>query len=388
VEKRLAKVLLIEDNPGDARLMREYLAQSDNPYFTVELAPQLSKGLERLERGGIDAVLLDLRLPDSDGLETFTAVRGRAPGVPIVVLTGIDDEELAERAVREGAQDYLVKGRVDDAQLTRALRYAMARQEALAEKAAAKPGKVIGVMGAKGGVGTTTVALNVATALARRNLPAALLELHSCRGSLSDQLHTTPAGNLRHLLELDPAGITPTELAARLCKLPSGLRVLFSPQQVGEFVDIPPESAKAILQAARAEADYLIVELPCGAALANRVTAQSCDYIGLVLEPEPLCARAARTAVQLLESWGLSRALVGAVTVNRGLWGTPLGPREIRAEVGCEVVGMIPPGAEAVRSAVQTGLPLVLSRPESNTAAALNELASRLILNPVPAIGP
>jgi Flp pilus assembly CpaE family ATPase len=92
--------------------------------------------------------------------------------------------------------------------------------------------------------------------------------------------------------------------------------------------------------------------------------------------------------VQLLESWGLSRALVGVVTVNRGLWGTPLGPREIRAEVGCEVVGMIPPGAEAVRSAVQTGLPLILSRPESNTAAALNELASRLILNPVPAIGP
>jgi len=125
------KVLLIEDNPGDARLIREMLAEVETPKFDLEWVKRLSAGLERLDQGGIDALLLDLGLPDSQGLDTFTRVHAQAPNTPIIVLTGLDDELLAVQAVRAGAQDYLAKGQVAEwggGPLARAMRYAIERQ--------------------------------------------------------------------------------------------------------------------------------------------------------------------------------------------------------------------------------------------------------------------
>jgi two-component system cell cycle sensor histidine kinase/response regulator CckA len=123
-------VLLVEDNPGDARLIQEMLAEAGGALFDLGCADRLSTGLERLAVGDINVVLLDLGLPDSRGLDTFVRVRTQAPDVPIVVLTGLDDEALAVQAVEAGAQDYLVKGQVDSNPLARALRYAIERKRA------------------------------------------------------------------------------------------------------------------------------------------------------------------------------------------------------------------------------------------------------------------
>lgn len=122
-----ARVLLIEDNPGDARLIREFIAESGGSAFEVEWANRLDAGLDRLTTGGIAVVLLDLTLPDSHGIETFLTLHGRAPSVPVVVLSGMADETVAVQAVHEGAQDYLVKGEGDGRLLVRALRYAVER---------------------------------------------------------------------------------------------------------------------------------------------------------------------------------------------------------------------------------------------------------------------
>lgn len=122
-------ILLIEDNPGDTRLIREALTEGKDVAFNLECADRLSIGLDRLTRGGIDVILLDLSLPDSHGLETFVSVYGQAREVPIVVLSGLDDETLAVKAVQEGAQDYLVKGQVDGNSLVRSIRYAIERKQ-------------------------------------------------------------------------------------------------------------------------------------------------------------------------------------------------------------------------------------------------------------------
>src|SRR5579864_4927747 len=102
------RILLVEDNSGDARLIQETLADATIGTFALERADRLSAGLTRLAEGGIDVVLLDLGLPDSNGLETFSAARARAADVPIIVLTGLGDDAVALRTVQEGAQDYLV----------------------------------------------------------------------------------------------------------------------------------------------------------------------------------------------------------------------------------------------------------------------------------------
>ena len=133
---RNVTVLLIEDNRGDARLIQEYLAEVEGLSFTLEVRERFVAGLERLIRGGIDVVLLDLSLPDSRGLETFVRLQREAPAVPVVVLTGFNDEILAVKAVQEGAEDYLVKGYVNSNLLARSLRYAIERfRRRQAEKA-------------------------------------------------------------------------------------------------------------------------------------------------------------------------------------------------------------------------------------------------------------
>ena len=123
-------VLLIEDNPGDARLIVEMLKEADGDGFTLECVARLSVGLEKLTSHPADVVLLDLTLPDSSGLETFVRFQARFPMLPVVILTGLNDEETAVQAAQAGAQDYFVKGTIEGPALGRALRYAIERKKA------------------------------------------------------------------------------------------------------------------------------------------------------------------------------------------------------------------------------------------------------------------
>ena len=123
-------VLLIEDNPGDADLIRLRLVEGNYP-VQLSCAQRLSDGLASLAEKTPSVVLLDLNLPDSQGAETFRKVLAKAPGVPVVILSGQDDEGLAIKALHQGAQDYLVKGDICRGELERALRHAVERQALL-----------------------------------------------------------------------------------------------------------------------------------------------------------------------------------------------------------------------------------------------------------------
>jgi PAS domain S-box-containing protein len=124
------QILLIEDSPGDARLIQEFLSEIRSNPYVLECADRLSEGLELLATRDVDLVLLDLSLPDSRGFDTFSRVHAQAPDLPIVVVTGLDDEMLAVQAVQASAQDYLVKGEITSGLLWRAMRYAIERKKA------------------------------------------------------------------------------------------------------------------------------------------------------------------------------------------------------------------------------------------------------------------
>jgi PAS domain S-box-containing protein len=128
VDKQKITVLLIEDDSSDLYLIEKMLAEEGDNSFDLEHADNLSEGLARLRKTDFDVVLLDLGLPDSWGLETFTQIHARVPQVPIVVLSGLDDKSMAINAVQNGAQDYLVKGRINSTALHRCLRYAIERK--------------------------------------------------------------------------------------------------------------------------------------------------------------------------------------------------------------------------------------------------------------------
>jgi phosphoserine phosphatase RsbU/P len=124
------RVLLIEDNPGDADLVRLRLVES-KPTVDVSCVNRLADGLASLREKPPSVVLLDLNLPDSQGAETFRKVLEKAPDVPVVILSGHDDEALAIKALHQGVQDYLVKGAITRHSLDRAMRHAVERQALL-----------------------------------------------------------------------------------------------------------------------------------------------------------------------------------------------------------------------------------------------------------------
>lgn len=121
------KILLIEDDPGDAHLIRKMLIESKSACFELEHFDRLSTGLEHLAQMEIDLILLDLNLPDSQGLDTFVKAHAKAQVIPVIVLTGLEDENLAIKSISKGAQDYLVKGQIDSGLLIRAIHYAVER---------------------------------------------------------------------------------------------------------------------------------------------------------------------------------------------------------------------------------------------------------------------
>jgi two-component system, NarL family, sensor histidine kinase UhpB len=127
-----SRILLVEDSPTDQYLIAAFLDDSHDQSFDVETVDRVARGIERLQAGRFDLVLLDLWLPDAGGLEGFEAIRQAAPDVPVIVLTGLDDDASAVAAVNAGAQDYLVKGSVDAPTLARSIRYAIERHQVVA----------------------------------------------------------------------------------------------------------------------------------------------------------------------------------------------------------------------------------------------------------------
>ncbi|NIU03114.1 MAG: EAL domain-containing protein [Gammaproteobacteria bacterium] len=146
------KVLLVEDNPAEAHLIRDTLSRARGYRFAVEHVQRMQAALERLPAEGLDVILLDLFLPDAGGLPLFREVHRHAPHVPVVILTNMQDEEVAATAVREGAQDYLLKRELEPNLLLRAIRYAIERQHAEESLRESAERYALAVSGANDGV--------------------------------------------------------------------------------------------------------------------------------------------------------------------------------------------------------------------------------------------
>jgi sigma-B regulation protein RsbU (phosphoserine phosphatase) len=131
MKRKTARLLLIEDNLGDARLLAEILKDVPGQPFELVHASLVSSALEWLSREHFEAILLDLSLPDGNGFSVLRCLLDEAPRIPVLVLTGLNDEQMALNALSAGAQDYLVKGSHDGGFIARAIRYAIQRKELL-----------------------------------------------------------------------------------------------------------------------------------------------------------------------------------------------------------------------------------------------------------------
>ncbi len=202
-------VLLIEDRIPEVDYIREILSQVQSCQFSITHADRLDKGLELLEQMHFDVLLLDLCLPDSTGYITFQTAHNSFPAVPIILITNINDETLAARAVREGAQDYLIKRKMDSELLSRAIRYAVERQNAEEALRISEERYALAVRGANDGIWDWDLDKGDAYYSERwhsilgfhENLPATI-------NSWTDRIHEDDKADFNRALEAHLAGNT------------------------------------------------------------------------------------------------------------------------------------------------------------------------------------
>lgn len=255
------KVLLVEDNLGDARSLQEMLADADSSLFRVQTADSLVAALNALALRHFDVALVDLSLASSHGLETLLTVQRHAPGLPVVALTGPDSESMAMAAVERGAQDCLVKGSLKVDSLARSLQYAMLRHHHSAEPAEVQMATVIGVLGAKGGVGTTTIACHWALELHRQTRKKVLLvdvDVSSASASFLMDVHSeyTTAEASTNLHRLDASYWNNL-----VCSTPHGIDVLQAPGAMRFHDPLNGERVRHVLRFARSLYGYVVVDL-------------------------------------------------------------------------------------------------------------------------------
>jgi len=295
------KVLLLEDNLGDARLVHEMLASAANSLFRVHTADCLVAALSALAQRRFDVALVDLALADSHGLVTLLAVQRYAPGLPIVALTGLESESTALAAVERGAQDCLAKGALTAEWLIRALQYAMLRRHNATGPAEAQMAGVVGVLGAKGGVGATTIACHWALELLRQTKKKVLLvdlDVSSASASFLMDVHSeyTTAEASINLHRLDASFWNNL-----VCGTSHGVDVLQAPGAMRFHDPLNGERVRHVLRFARALYGYIVVDLGRLSGVSLNLTAEVSELFVVTTPEIPSLYEAGRVLNKLLE---------------------------------------------------------------------------------------
>ncbi|MBK5294530.1 MAG: hypothetical protein JJE04_22975 [Acidobacteriia bacterium] len=374
------RILLLDGDPVRARTLRQMLCETEGLSPEITWLERHAFDRKHLEDSRADVVLMALPAADQEDHEPLASVRAHAHTVPIIILAASGQEMLARRAVSQGARDYLVRGRWNAHSLARTIQSVIERHRTGLDLGRqpdrAGKGKVLGFAGAKGGVGATTLALNMAAVLSRDHSRVIAAELTPGCGGFALHLGNPRGGDLGNLLHFEAGGISEQALAACLAPLPFGVHVLFGARP-GASGFPRNEQVEAVVQAAARQADYLILDLPPFSSPVCQAAARGCDLVVLVVDREPACVAAAREGADLLRTWGGTESGPGVVIVNR----TPLASlgsaAEIRSAVKCEILGVVPHDM-VLASVWHRQAPLVVSHPDSATSESLAEIGKRL----------
>ncbi len=380
-----AKILIVDDQAVMLKLLSVPLQAEGH---TVVTATTGADALAKVRAEQPDLVILDIMLPDMSGIEVCQQIREHLHLVdlPIMMLSGRTEVQDKIRGLEAGADDYITKP-VDPEEMVVRVRTLLGRMQRLRSTAAAPShrGRVISVMGVKGGVGTTTVAINLGLALAMRNFPTIAVELRPYFGTFATQLGLSPTVNLGELLEMTPHMLTADRLASYLLRVgPQNLQVLLGPQHLQDYRDIEPEQVESLLASLVSMAAYVVLDLPHLPSVANRAAVRLSHRVLVVVEPDPASLAAGKALLELLRIWGVSRNVIWLVAVNRAQAAQTLLLAHMAQQLNCEPLGMVTAAPDLALQAQTLGRPLLISAPDALVSQVFHEMADRITERPGP----
>jgi Flp pilus assembly CpaE family ATPase len=327
----------------------------------------------RLAGGGVDLVLLYC-----PAIQTIASLRRVAPEVRIIACYEPGQEADQEAAVGAGASRYLPISRCTQ-ELGSFLESTVNSANVAVVNGPVPRGSVLGLIGAKGGVGTTTLALNTASVLAR-NHRVLLAELRPQFGTLHYYFQTRRmTRSLAALMAAEPSALGVAQIEACLWQHPvTGLRVLFAPPGIEKSEELSASHVRGLLDSMVQLADYVVLDLPSSCSEANRTAVQLSSSLAIVLERDPICLHTGKIMIETFEHWGITPQLAGAVFVNRVALASPFDLSEAQGYLGLPTLGVIPPAPELCITARERRMPLVLCDPESLVASSIDRFVSNL----------
>lgn len=377
-----SKILIVDDQAMMLKLISHPLEQEG---FSIITAMTGVEALQKIQGEQPDLVILDVMLPDTNGIDVCRRIRQvlHLTDLPIIILSGQTELSAKIQGLEAGADEYVTKP-VDPKEMAVRVKSLLARTQRLRQVVVtptgqhSRQGKVVAVVGAKGGVGTTTLAANMAAGLSMRNYKTVVVEMRPYFGTLARHFGVSVTASLNDLLEMTPRSITEKQIASRLMKA-QGVQLLVGPQQLKEYREPQSEQVEAILENLINLAEYVVVDLPHMPSIANRATLRMAHTIVIVVEPEPSCVASALALIELMRAWTISPSIIKFVIINRTQSVQTISAAELERTLGCELLGTVTAAADMAVVALNMGSPLITSAPTSLVAGTLQDVVGRLL---------
>ena len=389
------RILIIDDDPELSRMIGFILQKSG---YEVETANNGKEGLTKADDLRPDLIVLDVMMPDMSGIEVCQKLRERpvTRSVPIIMLSALADIDAKLSGFQVGADDYIPKP-VNAKEL-------IARIQALLMRSRIKPpttARTIAMIGAKGGIGVTTTAVNIGAAIAKQGKNTVLFDCRPNGGTLTHQLRLKAETDFSSLLSLNASQIRRPEIERCYVKHASGLNLLMSPLN-GQKQELTAGHVEAIFDTLANRMDFILIDLPPVDAPYVRRALELADQVLLFTEPDTFSVRCARHRILQFKDWGtFDRSNI--VVVTRAPLSTKLNRVEIENQAGVGdtavqeepsrltsvvnvvhhslrgVVGIIPTSPEIFHDAARERVPIVLTDPNARPARAILDLADWLV---------
>jgi pilus assembly protein CpaE len=376
------KILIVDDELESVKLIGLMLQRRGYEIIAAQLGAQ---ALDKAQTENPDLAILDVMMPDMDGYEVCRRLRANpnTANLPIIMFTAktlVDDKVAGFQA---GADDYLTKPIHPD-ELASHVEAVLARA---ARKRVEQPkirAKIIGFLGSKGGVGTTTLAVNVAVVLAQdeaKDQQVILADLHSGMATGSITLGLRYQSGIAQLVDQPVEQIDKRAVEAQLEEHVTGLRILSGQTEPsGVASPISPEHADIIFQQLGAMADYLLLDLGVGLGEVNRRILPQCDHVVVAIEPNRISLTLAQTLLgEMAASLNLARHRISLVLVNKAPSAATFTKDTIEGLLQHDLVGVVTPAPELAFQAAEQGKPMVIRQPRSLVAQQIRTITEHLV---------
>ena len=371
------KVLIIDDDVDTLKLVGLMLERQG---YEISVASNGTIGLAKAAEDIPELILLDVMMPDLDGYEVTKRLRSNPAlaHIPIIMFTAktmVDDKVAGFEA---GVDDYLTKP-THPAELTAHVKAVLARS-AQAVAAPEANAQIVGFLGSRSGIGTTTLALNSGVALLDKGYDVIIAEINPGHGSMGLELDIQDPSGLSNVLSRSLKDIHLRSVEAEIVNHSSGIRLLlssFHPRET-ELEQAVPQ-IEAVVSNLASMCDLLILDLGAGLKPYTKPILQQCNRIILIVEPVYPSDAMGRALLQELETSGINPSKVGLALVNRVGTSLQVPWRQVESDLGIELAGIVSPAPEQAHQASQAGTPLVDSSADSLVSEQIRKLAESLL---------